>query len=212
MRIHYTVLAILEISIIVKSEWNFIEWTDPLKVKKKKKRHSVSVITSGLKQQCIYLHIYPEDQFQIISNNQRFFKLKNKIKTLNKSCRLNQYYHYLKFKYIQLRSYYSPLSKHKPLLLFHIVLLHIFSQIKCYSSQFLRTPKVAEKHTWSSRAHWPVPGSGAAPPAEHVTVTTETEGNTHMWTGSTQDGTCPAAQPTPPWHLIHDRTLVFRTG
>ena len=36
MRIHYTVLAILEISIIVKSELNFIEWTDPLKKKKKK--------------------------------------------------------------------------------------------------------------------------------------------------------------------------------
>ena len=175
---------------------------------KKKKKGILWVF----KQQCIYLHIYPEEQLQIISNNQRFFKLKNKIKTLNKSCRLNQYYHYLKFKYIQLRSYYSPLSKHKPLLLFHIVLLHIFSQIKCYSSQFLRTPRAAEKHTRSSRARWPVPGSGAAPPAQRLTVTTETDRNPHVWTGSTQYSTRPTAQPTPPWCLINDRILSFRTA
>ena len=37
----------------------------------------------------------------------------------------------------------------------------------------------AEKHTRSSHARWPAPGSGAAPPAEHVTVMTETDGNTH---------------------------------
>ena len=77
-----------------------------------------------------------------------------------------------------LKSPYSPLPKHKPLLLLHIGLLHISSQIKCYSSQFLRTPRAAEKHTRSSRARWPAPGSGAAPPAQHVTVTTETDGNT----------------------------------
>ena len=58
----------------------------------------------------------------------------------------------MKFKYMQLRSHYSPLPKHKPLLLFHIGLFHISSQIKCYSSQFLETPRAAEKHMRSSRA------------------------------------------------------------
>ena len=59
--------------------------------------------------------------------------------------------HYLKFEYTQLNSHYSPLPKHKPLLLLHIDLFHISSQIKCYSSQFLETPRAAEKHTQSSR-------------------------------------------------------------
>ena len=150
------------------------------------------------------------------SNNQqqsKIFQIKKKNKkSLNKLCTLNQHYHYLKFKYMQLRSHHSPLPKHKPLLLFHSTLLHISSEVKCYSSQFLEAPRAAEKHRRSSRARWPFPGSGAAPPAEHLTVTTETEGNTHTWTGSTQDGTHPTVQPTPPWCLIHDKALIFRTG
>ena len=149
------------------------------------------------------------------SNNQqqsKIFQIKKKKKSLNKLCTLNQHYHYLKFKYMQLRSHHSPLPKHKPLLLFHSTLLHISSEVKCYSSQFLEAPRAAEKHRRSSRARWPAPGSGAAPPAEHLTVTTETEGNTHTWTGSTQDGTHPTVQPTPPWCLIHDKALIFRTG
>ena len=132
-------------------------------------------------------------------------------RTFNKSCSLN-HYHYLKFKYMQLRSHYSPIPKHKPLLLLHIVPFHISSQIKCYSSQFLETPRAAEKHMWSSQARWPSPGSGAAPPADFLTVTTARDGNTHTWTGSTKEGTNPGVQPTPPWCLIHDRTLSFRTG
>ena len=187
-----------------------MDWSPQVKKKKKKKAfcecYHIRIKTA------MYIPAYLPRRPVLNNQQQRFFKLKKKIKILNKSCRLNQYYYYLKFKYIQLRSHYPPLSKHKPLLLFHIVLLHISSQIKCYSSQFLRTPKAAEKHTRFSRARWPVPGSGAAPPAEHVTVTTETDGNTHMWTGSTQDGICPAAQLTPPWCLMYDRTLVFRTG
>ena len=79
---------------------------------------------------------------------------------------------------MQLKSHYSPLPKHKPLLLFHIAFLRISSQIKCYFSQFLETPRAAEKHMRSFHARWPSPGSGAAPPAEHVTVTTETDSNT----------------------------------
>ena len=117
-----------------------------------------------------------------VSNNKqqsKIFLIKKK-KSLNKLCSLNQHYHYLKFKYMQLRSHHSPLPKHKPLLLFHIVLLHISSQVKCYSSQFLEAPRAAEKHMRSSRARWPSPGSGAAPQAEHLTVTTETDGHTHM--------------------------------
>ena len=114
---------------------------------------------------------------------------------------------------MQLKSHYSPLPKHKPLLLLQIVLLHISSQIKCYSSQFLETPRAAEKHTRSSRAHWPSPGLGAAPPAERVTVRTATDGNIHTWTGYTQHGTCPAAQPTAPWCLINDiRTALEAAG
>jgi len=130
----------------------------------------------------------------------------------NRSCSLNQHDRHLKSEHMQLKSHYSPFSKHKPLLLFHIVPFHISSQIKCYSSQFLRTPRAAEKHTRSSRARWPVPGSGAAPPAQRLTVTTETDRNPHVWTGSTQDSTRPAAQPTPPWCLINDRILSFRTA
>ena len=110
---------------------------------------------------------------------------------------------------MQLRSHYSPLPKHKPLLLLHICLLYISSQIKCYSLQSLETPRAAEKHMRSSHARWPVPGSGAAPPAERLAVMTETDGNTHTWTGCTQDGRRPAAQLTPPWLLIRDRTLSF---
>ena len=113
---------------------------------------------------------------------------------------------------MQLKSHYSPLPKHKPLLLFHTVLLHISSQIKCYSSQFLRTARASETHTQSSRAHWPVPGSGAALPAQHLTVRTEIDGNRHTWTGNTQDRTRSVVQQTPPLHLIHYRTLSFRTG
>ena len=110
---------------------------------------------------------------------------------------------------MQLTSHYSPLSKHKPLLLFHIVLFHISSQIKCYSSQFLETTRAAERHTRSSRGRWPSPGSGAALPAQRSTVMTATDGNTHTWTGSTQGGTLRAAHPTPPWCLIQDRTFSF---
>ena len=110
---------------------------------------------------------------------------------------------------MQLRSHYSPLPMHKPLLLLHICLLYISSQIKCYSLQSLETPRAAEKHMRSSRARWPVPGLGEAPPAERSVVTTETDGNTHTWTGCTQDGTRPTAQLTPPWRLIRDRTLSF---
>ena len=79
---------------------------------------------------------------------------------------------------MQLTSHYSPLPKHKPLLLLYIALLRISSQIKCYFSQFLETARAAEKHMRSSRARSPSPGSGPAPPAEHVTVTTETDGST----------------------------------
>ena len=79
---------------------------------------------------------------------------------------------------MQLTSHYSPLPKHKPLLLLYIALLRISSQIKCYFSQFLETARAAEKHMRSSHARWPSPGSGPAPPAEHVTVTTETDGST----------------------------------
>ena len=147
----------------------------------------------------LHVYIYPE----ILQNLKQNF---------NKCCSLNQHYHYLKFKYMQLKSHYSPLPKHKPLLLFHTVVLHIPSQIKCYSSQFLRTPRAAGTHTRSSHARWPVPGLGADPPAQRLTVTTETDGNTHTWTGSTQDRTRPVIQQTPPLHLIHYRTLSFRTG
>ena len=110
---------------------------------------------------------------------------------------------------MQLTSHYSPLSKHKPLLLFHIVLFHISSQIKCYSSQFLETTRAAERHTRSSRGRWPSHGSGAALPAQRSTVMTATDGSTHTWTGSTQGGTLRAAHPTPPWCLIQDRTFSF---
>ena len=106
---------------------------------------------------------------------------------------------------MQLRSHSSPLPMHKPLLLLHICLLYISSQIKCYSLQSLETPRAAEKHMRSSHARWSSPGMGAAPQAEHVTVRTETEGNPHMWTGCTQDGTQPTAQLTPSWCLIQHK-------
>ena len=108
-----------------------------------------------------------------------------------------------------LKSPYSPFPKHKPLLLLHIGLFHISSQIKCYSSEFLRTPRAAEEHMRSSRAHWPAPGSGAAPPGQRSTVMTATDGSTHTWTGCTQGWTRRAAHPTPPWCLIQDRTFSF---
>ena len=129
-------------------------------------------------------------------------------RTFNKSCSLN-HYHYLKFKYMQLRSHYSPIPKHKPLLLLYISLLRISSQIKCYFSQFLETPRAAEKHMRSFHARWPSPGSGAALPAEHVTVTTETEGITHMWTGSTQARTRMLHSPhSPAWSSISEQDKV----
>ena len=177
-----------------------------MKLHQVKQKHSVTIIiTSELKQQRIWLHTYPEVQLK--ATNKRPFKLKIK-KNFQQTLDLNQYYHYLKYEYMQLKSHYSPLSKHKPLLLFHIVPFHISSQIKCYSSQFLETPRAAEKHTQSAHARWPFPGSGTAPPAEHLTVMTETDSNTHRWTGCTQQGTCPAAQTTPPWSLIEN----IRTG
>ena len=147
-----------------------------------------------------------ENQLQVLSNTKR---------SCNRSCSLNQHDYHLKSEHTQLKSHYSPFSKHKPLLLFHIVPFHISSQIKCYSSQFLRTPRAAEKHTRSSRVRWPVPRSGAAPPAQRLTVTTEIDGNTHVnRQHSGQNTPRSTADPLPPPApcLIQDRTLSFRTG
>ena len=122
-------------------------------------------------------YIYPEGQFKILSEkvkvkvvsdslrphgtvqsmefsrpeyNQRSFKLKKKKIILNQPCNLSQHYHYLKLENMQLKSHYSPLPKHKPLSPFLMALLHISSQIKCYSSQFLEKSRAAEKHMRSS--------------------------------------------------------------
>lgn len=124
---------------------------------------------------CVHMCIYTEDKFKGLNSIQSSFTLKNK--TFNKSCHLNQhyYYYYLKCECMQLKSHHSPFSKHKPLLLVHIAPFHISSRIKYYSSQFLKTPRAAEKHRRFFHAHWPGPGSGAVPSAQHLKVMTETD-------------------------------------
>ena len=77
MRVHYTVLAILEISVIVKSEWNFTEWTDPLKGKKKKKAfcecYHIRIKIA------MYIPVYLPRRSAINNQQQsKIFKLKNK--------------------------------------------------------------------------------------------------------------------------------------
>ena len=200
MRVHYTMLSVF-VNIYnfplknVESEWKLHRTKQPplLQI-----MYSV-LLTYKNWNDGIYKYICLSCWFSQKTNLN--VKQRSKIyflkRTFNKPCSVN-HYHHLKFKYIQLRSHYSPLPKHKPLLLLHICLLHISSQIKCYSLQSLETPRAAEKHMRSSRARWPAPGSGAAPPAERLIVMTATDSNTHTWTGSTQDGTRPAAQPTPP--------------
>ena len=209
MRVHYTMLSVFE-NIYnfplknVESEWKLHRTKQsPLHI-----MYSVLLTyknwNDGIcKYICLSCWFSQKTNLNIKQRSKIYF-LK---RTFNKSCSVN-HYHHLEFKYMQLSSHYSPLPKHKPLLLLHICLLHISSQIKCYSLQSLETPRAAEKHMRSSRARWPSPGSGAAPPAERLIVTTATDSNTHSWTGSTH-GTRPAAQPTPPWRLTHDRTRSF---
>ena len=165
MRVHYIFMKFCNCALKVKVNETAKRWNTPHPKKGILCRYDIRIQTVACVCACSW-----ENQLQVLSNTKR---------SCNRSCSLNQHDYQLKSEHMQLKSHYSPFSKHKPLLLFHIVLLHISSQVKCYSSQFLEAPRAAEKHMRSSRARWPSPGSGAAPQAEHLTVTTETDGHTH---------------------------------